>query len=327
MKVNSWLFVLFALLCCAIVVFAQDEAEAPIGEEPGCNKPYQPAGEEPQDSGDYEPASSEAGDAFCTLIALMCPDGSVASRNAQCEFICGEEPKGHLSDRQIYQIYSDFTYAYRDQFWGIRVGSLSEFPDVVVQPPESRQDACIVVTLLDDNLRHNAFPDVFNGARVIYTLYSPPVCSPKTCEDGTIVSCDDECPTAGSDSIVSFLFTPIAIILAVAVLSACCCCMRRRKCRAKCQQQMKTPIVTPQTPLDVVHEGYYPAEQYGLLQQEQEQTEIPMHPRMGQHMFPPLPFFAPHMMMQQNGAYPIMVQGPNGMWYPMYPQTPTSEDV
>jgi len=96
-------------------------------------------------------------------------------------------------------------------------------------------------------------------------------------------------------------------------------------------------------------EGMAPARQYELLKESRQDTEAPqsqweeppmtpptmpahypmmpmMMPTMAPHTVQPMgmPPMPPMMMMMPNGAYPVMMQAPNGMWFPVPPHP---EDV
>jgi len=79
---------------------------------------------------------------------------------------------------------------------------------------------------------------------------------------------------------------------------------------------MDVPLAQPTS----AREELYPSEQYQLLvQQEQATADAPAYPPMAGHpMYPPMPMIPPQMMMP-NGTYPVMMQAPNGMWYPVAP--------
>eukprot|EP00026_Physarum_polycephalum_P012783 Phypoly_transcript_13115.p1 GENE.Phypoly_transcript_13115~~Phypoly_transcript_13115.p1 ORF type:complete len:312 (+),score=49.91 Phypoly_transcript_13115:59-994(+) len=308
----SWLLVVIALLCCAIAALAQETSP---GEKPPAGHDSGHAGEKgEQDSSSYDGV-------MCIALALQCPDGTFATQNKQCQYICGKAPIGGLSYDDVAIVMGDFIGHYTSQIKSFRISNLNRYQVAIQTPPESRADYCIEATISTPN--HIGLPDVYNGVRVMYVqAASPPVCSPMLCPDGTVVGCNDVCPEVQESESMPF-FTPLTIILGVFLLSACCCCLRqRRKCRAKCQ--VPTPLAPQVLSTNAAHEDMYPAEQY-LLQQEHAEPEVPMHPiMMAQPMYPPMPMIPPHMMMMPNGSYPIMMQAPNGMWYPVAPHP---EDV
>jgi len=302
------LLVLMALLSCAIVALADS---SPIGEKPSHDSDNLPEGEKPQGSHDHipegdKPTDSSSSESICTALfdEVPCPKNTSAVRNTQCLYVCGVEPIGKLSYYTVEKIVSEYASFYADKITEASLSTLAGKNVQIQSPPESVDDYCIEVEVTSQNAAHSGLPDVFNGVRVVYMQYSPPDCTPMVCADGTMVACDGVC----EDNESFVLVTPFTVVLGFVLLSACCCCLRRRKCRAKCQMNN-----VPRAPQPVNSSDSYPAQQYQLLQQEHE---IPMHPAMGQPMmYPPMPVIPPQVMMP-NGVYPVMMQAPNGMWYP-----------
>jgi len=293
-----------------------ERPERPVDPLPPNKQPTPSGPERPADLSSSSQDESEDSDdiMICTMMMLQCPDGTYATQNSRCEYICGAAPVGRLSWTAVEKIRQSFVSAYGSSKFSLTdVGTLAN-KDIVLSANETFGDYCIEVVLVDQT-QASMMPAVYNGVRVFYVIST---CSPILCEDGTLVSCYDVCPDEDNVEQAIALW-PITIAVSVFALAACCCCMRRRRNR-KCKRNTEA----------------YPAQQYELVkQQEQTPTEevvvaVPphmmapmMYPHPHQMMMPPMPPVPPHMMM--NGAYPIMVQGPNGMWFPVVPQVPTED--
>jgi len=280
----------------------------------------------PQISESSSQEESDSGGMMCNMLAFVCPDGTIASRTSDCLFVCGAKPAGGLTHSEVEAVKQQLLVAYKFAF----TASMDTLygKDAVLNPTEKLSDYCIDVTLNSTDSSSN-YPGVYNGVRIFYYAR---YCSVAICPDGTYVGCDEVCPPSASAS-ASSLVVPIVAIIFVVVLSTCCCYLRGRRCRAKCAATKNgftaLPIKSEETK--------YPSEQYAQLQQSAPASPQmhpvpmmmpmmmappmhmmpmmpPMSPHMAQHMgYPPMP---PPMMMNHNGSYPVMIQHPNGMWFP-----------
>jgi hypothetical protein len=288
-----------------------------------------------ESSSTQDESSSET--TFCNMLALQCPDGTYASRTSDCLFVCGAQPTGGLTYDQVDDIKEEFLSAYNYAF----VASIDTLygKNAKLTATEKLSDYCIDVNLQPgDNAQ---YPGVYNGVRI---YYYPVACSAVLCPDGTLVGCNEVCPPETQSS--SSLMVPVLAIIFVVVLSTCCCYLRGRRCRAKCAAQKNGFTALPSTKSSE-DETKYPSEQYAEMQQVAPESPqmhaVPMmmppmhmpmmmmppphpgmmmpspmmHPMSPQMGYPPMP--PPHMMMPPNGAYPVMMQAPNGMWFPAPP--------
>jgi len=298
--------VLVALLCFA---FALAQESSPAGEKPvdiPQDSSHTPEGEKPD--------ASNSNEIFCTAIVVevQCPDNN-GTRNARCEYVCGGlDAVGNFPEEKVEAIMDQFAEFYDDRIKGVGISTLKG-KNISIQPPESEDTYCIDALVIQGY--HLDLPDIFYGVRIVYFPYTTPECAPMVCPDGSIVGCDTPCANDASESLP--LFTPITIVIAVTLLSACCCCLRRRKCRARCQ--MNAARAPQPATTTARHEDSYPGQYHHLQQQEAYESEVPMGWNMeGEPIYPPMPVIPPHMMMP-NGTYPVMMQAPNGVWYPVAP--------
>jgi len=302
------------------------------------SEPEQSQSSQSQSQSSSQDASEPDGQ-ICNMLAFECPDGTFSTRTPDCLFVCGAQPIGGLNFSQVESVKEDFVRAYLYVFTA-SVDTLYG-KGASLTPTEKLSDFCIDVNLGFSDSSSN-YPGVYNGVRI---FYYPTVCSQLLCPDGSYVGCNEVCPPESESS--SSILVPILAIVFVVVLSTCCCYLRGRRCRAKCTKNGFTAL--PQKS----EETKYPSEQYAQLQQEPAPESpqmhpvhmmvpppMPMHMMMPPHMqmmhpmhMPPMPPMSPQMaaqmgfppmmpppmMMHPNGSYPVMVQAPNGMWFPAPP--------
>jgi len=283
-----------------------------------------------QNPDDYDDSSDSSNDIICLDMLNKCPDGTEAPfivDNGRCIFACGEKAVGGLSYSTVKDLSHQLQNGYGTDF--IKYAWVSTIeksaPTIKMTPAESYDDYCIVATLGCD--RTTALPTFYNGARVVY-IDELVACS-VVCPDGSFANSQIECNNNAREIIVySVMYYPLVILAGLLFLSACCCCCVRRRCRKGQCKRTSTKETSINNDNNNNNNNEYPADQYELLINQQEEPtygdqmmpsipppQVMMMPTM---MYPPMPPVPPHLMMP-NGMYPVMMQGPNGMWYPVMP--------
>jgi len=280
------------------------------------NRPTQGPTQDPaQDSSSSDSDSSDP--VMCMMLAISCPDGSYAKQivdNGDCIYVCGAMPIGRVPHGVVKDLRQNFAASYNAIVKSTRVTTIRKVqPEMKLTSNESYHDFCIEATVASGTTTYD-MPSVYFGVRVFYVVDTDSSDS-KMCPDGISVGRCRDHKRKHSEDIDAMLMYSLSLAFFLIVVSACCCCARRRGRKQACK---KTPESTS---------AAYPADQYELLvNQEPSDSVMPeihmpppdvmMTPTM---MYPPMPPVPPHLMMP-NGMYPVMMQGPDGMWYPVIPQ-------
>jgi len=220
----------------------------------------------------------------CPMIVKFCPDGTPVGATwtgTQCEFLCpnASRPTGNLTWDQIIQVQKNFeahyfkTAPYSTYITGVGISTLlmlNNSHTIHLEPQEKWADWCLSAYLTKRPPKDVQFPDVFQGARVVYEI-GVTVCALST--DG----CSER--VENFDGFVVVFVVAIALFIALVVGI---CRVRRRMCKQSCKsgfQKVQEEQAQPQfTPQDYAVEMYYPA--------QREQPQYPMYVPMPPWLMP-----------------------------------------